>query len=138
CPPPPGRGLLAETGSAARRFLPPLPEPTRISSREKPGPCPPRLTCSIGSAAILCPLARSIVETSGPRLTTTLFWTEKLFTTRVLLMITFVLEYGTTRVRMLGARKSPQETNVKLAGAGAPKPTETPTENPGVTGAQPT
>jgi len=74
---------------------------------------------------------------SGPRFTTTLFSTTMLFTIRVLLMITVVLDRGMIQVRTRGARKFPADTKTKDPGAGPPKLADTPTEKPGDTGAQP-
>jgi hypothetical protein len=55
--------------------------------------------------------------------------------TVVLLTNTLVRAAGMIAVRSLGARKSRDETKMKLEGA--PNSMDTPTENPGGTGAQP-
>ena len=59
-----------------------------------------------------------------------------LFTTVVLLMNTFVRSLGMIDSRSRGARKSWDETKIKLDGA--PMSILIPTEKPGGTGAQPT
>jgi len=91
----------------------------------------------MGIACTLRPLAFSITVRSGPRFTTTLFSTTRLFTIRVLLMTTVVLDWGTTQVRTRRERKLPVGTKVKGTADDLPERKDTPTEKPGATGAQP-
>ena len=59
-----------------------------------------------------------MIRTSGPRLITTLFWiTMLLIDRRVVDEHTFVRSLGMIAVRSLGARKSRDETKMKLDGA---------------------
>jgi len=78
-----------------------------------------------------------MILTSGPRLTTTFLSITRVFTILVLLMITLVVDSGTRHVRTRGARKSRADTKTKGPAALTPKRADTPTVNPGETGAHP-
>jgi hypothetical protein len=82
-------------------------------------------TCSIRISRIGCPEALSTSLGLGPRLTTTLFSMVRLFTIRVLLMITVVCCSGMTHLRTRGATKSLEETKMKGPEVGWPKLMET-------------
>ena len=122
-----GSGLFAETGSAARSPCLNFWGSTLSWARVTRGPGIARETCSIGTSRTRRPLALSIIRGSGPRFTTTLFSTTMLFTTRVLLMITVVLDCGMMQVRTRGAKKLPADTKTKGETVEAPKLAETPT-----------
>src|SRR2546425_8214942 len=106
-------------------------------SRVTRGPGPAPGTCSTGASFTRRAHALSTNDASGPRLTTMLFSTLRLFTIRVFLMITVIRDSGTMKVRTRGARKLPADTKTKGPANDPPKLADKRTENPGETGAQP-